>query len=61
LLGSVVAVKDFVEKLPRRLNRILDIVSLNQLKVRVATIDGKAAVGGLPSRTASRSGWSWTR
>jgi predicted unusual protein kinase regulating ubiquinone biosynthesis (AarF/ABC1/UbiB family) len=47
LIGSVVEVKEFVEKLPSRVNKILDMVGNNQLKLDVDTIDEKVVVEGL--------------
>jgi predicted unusual protein kinase regulating ubiquinone biosynthesis (AarF/ABC1/UbiB family) len=47
LIGSAVEVKEFVEKLPRRVNKILDMVGNNELKLDVDTIDEKVVVEGL--------------
>jgi predicted unusual protein kinase regulating ubiquinone biosynthesis (AarF/ABC1/UbiB family) len=47
LIGSVVEVKEFVEKLPSRVNKILDMVGNNELKLDVDTIDEKVVVEGL--------------
>ena len=47
LIGSAVEVKEFVEKLPSRVNKILDMVGNNQLKLDVDTIDEKVVVEGL--------------
>jgi len=47
LIGSAVEVKEFVEKLPGRVNRILDMVGNNELKLDVDTIDEKVVVEGL--------------
>lgn len=47
LIGSVVEVKEFVEKLPSRVNKILDMVGNNELKLDVDTIDEKVIVEGL--------------
>ena len=46
LIGSVVEVKEFVEKLPGRINKILDTVGNNELKVNVDSIDEKMLVEG---------------
>jgi ubiquinone biosynthesis protein len=46
LIGGVVEVKEFVEKLPGRINKILDTVGDNKLKIDVDTIDEKAIVEG---------------
>jgi predicted unusual protein kinase regulating ubiquinone biosynthesis (AarF/ABC1/UbiB family) len=46
LIGSVVEVKEFVEKLPGRVNKILDTIGNNELKIDVDTIDEKAIVEG---------------
>jgi ubiquinone biosynthesis protein len=47
LIGSAVEVKEFVEKLPSRVNRILDMIGNNELKLDVDTIDEKVLVEGL--------------
>ena len=47
LLSEVVEIKEFVEKLPARINRILDAVGNNDLKLRVDAIDEKIVVEGL--------------
>jgi predicted unusual protein kinase regulating ubiquinone biosynthesis (AarF/ABC1/UbiB family) len=47
LIGSAVEVKEFVEKLPSRVNKILDMVGNNELKLDVDTIDEKVVVEGL--------------
>jgi len=47
LLSGVVEVKEFVEKLPTRLNKILDAVGNNELKVKVDAIDEKVLLEGL--------------
>ncbi|MFN2498793.1 MAG: ABC1 kinase family protein [Pyrinomonadaceae bacterium] len=47
LIGSVVELKEFVEKLPGRVNKILDTIGNNELKVDVDTIDEKVVVEGL--------------
>ena len=39
LIGSVIEVKDFIERLPGRINQILDRVAQNDLKVTVDAID----------------------
>lgn len=47
LLSGMVEVKEFVEKLPARVNRILDTVGENQLKLKVDAIDEKVLLEGL--------------
>jgi predicted unusual protein kinase regulating ubiquinone biosynthesis (AarF/ABC1/UbiB family) len=47
LLSGVMEVKEFVEKLPTRLNKILDAVGNNELKVKVDAIDEKVVLEGL--------------
>jgi hypothetical protein len=47
LIGSAVEVKEFVEKLPSRVNKILDMIGNNELKLDVDTIDEKIVVEGL--------------
>ncbi len=47
LLSGAVEVKEFVEKLPTRVNRILDAVGNNELKIKVDTIDEKVVLEGL--------------
>ena len=46
LIGSVVEMKEFAEKLPTRINKILDTVGNNELKLNVDAIDEKAIVEG---------------
>ncbi|HKO96893.1 MAG TPA: AarF/UbiB family protein [Pyrinomonadaceae bacterium] len=46
LINSVVELKEFAEKLPSRINRILDTVGNNELKVNVDAIDEKMIVEG---------------
>ena len=46
LIGGVVELKEFVEKLPGRINNILDTVGNNELKVNVDAIDEKLLVEG---------------
>lgn len=47
LLGGVVELKEFAEKLPSRVNRILDAVGNNELKIKVDAIDEKIVLEGL--------------
>jgi ubiquinone biosynthesis protein len=47
LLSGAVEVKEFVEKLPRRVNRILDALDNNDFKIKVDTIDEKVLLEGL--------------
>lgn len=47
LLSGVVEVKEFVEKLPTRVNRILDAVGNNDLKIKIDAIDEKIVLEGL--------------
>ncbi|MEO7970964.1 MAG: AarF/UbiB family protein [bacterium] len=47
IIGSVVELKEFVEKLPSRVNKILDAIGNNELKIDVDTIDEKVVVEGL--------------
>jgi predicted unusual protein kinase regulating ubiquinone biosynthesis (AarF/ABC1/UbiB family) len=47
LIGGVVEVKEFIEKLPARVNKILDTIGNNELKIDVDTIDEKVVVEGL--------------
>jgi len=46
LIGEVVELKEFVEKLPGRVNKILDTIGNNKLKLDVDAIDEKAIVEG---------------
>jgi ubiquinone biosynthesis protein len=46
LIGGVVELKEFAEKLPSRINKILDTVGNNELKVNVDAIDEKLLVEG---------------
>lgn len=47
LLSGVVDLKEFVEKLPNRVNRILDSAGNNELRFRVDAIDEKILMEGL--------------
>jgi predicted unusual protein kinase regulating ubiquinone biosynthesis (AarF/ABC1/UbiB family) len=47
LLSNVVELKEFAEKLPTRLNRILDTIGNNNLKLDVNAIDEKVLLDGL--------------
>lgn len=47
LLSNVIEIKEFLEKLPVRVNRILDAVGQNQLKFAVDAIDEKVLLDGL--------------
>ena len=47
LLSSVVDLKEFAEKFPTRLNRILDSVGNNELRFKVDAIDEKVVLEGL--------------
>ena len=47
LLSSVVDLKEFVEKLPTRVNRILDAAGNNDLRFKVDAIDEKVVLEGL--------------
>jgi predicted unusual protein kinase regulating ubiquinone biosynthesis (AarF/ABC1/UbiB family) len=46
LLSGVVDIKDFVERLPTRVNKILDAIGNNELEVKVDTIDEKVLLDG---------------
>jgi hypothetical protein len=47
LLAGAVDVKEFAEKLPPRVNRILDALGNNELRLKVDTIDEKIVLDGL--------------
>jgi hypothetical protein len=47
LLAGAVDVKEFAEKLPPRVNRILDALGNNELRFKVDTIDEKVVLDGL--------------
>src|ERR1044071_7924971 len=47
LLSSVVDLKEFVEKLPNRVNKILDSAGNNELRFKVDAIDEKIVMEGL--------------
>jgi predicted unusual protein kinase regulating ubiquinone biosynthesis (AarF/ABC1/UbiB family) len=47
LIGGVVELKEFAEKLPGRVNKILDTLGNNELKVNVDAIDEKIVLEGL--------------
>jgi ubiquinone biosynthesis protein len=47
ILARAVEVKEFVERLPNRVNKILDAIGNNELKVGVDAIDEKVVLDGL--------------
>jgi predicted unusual protein kinase regulating ubiquinone biosynthesis (AarF/ABC1/UbiB family) len=47
LFGSAIELKDFLERLPARLNKILDSAAANQLKIKVDAIDEASLIEGL--------------
>jgi predicted unusual protein kinase regulating ubiquinone biosynthesis (AarF/ABC1/UbiB family) len=47
LLAGAVDVKEFAEKLPMRVNRILDAVGNNELRLKVDSIDERIVLDGL--------------
>ncbi len=47
LASALLETKDFVQRLPGRVNKLLDMVANNELKVRVDAIDEKLLIEGL--------------
>ncbi|HEY3104555.1 MAG TPA: AarF/UbiB family protein [Pyrinomonadaceae bacterium] len=47
ILARVIEVKEFVERLPTRVNKILDAIGNNELKIGVDAIDEKVVLDGL--------------
>jgi predicted unusual protein kinase regulating ubiquinone biosynthesis (AarF/ABC1/UbiB family) len=47
LFGGLLEMKDLLARLPNRLNRILDAIAHNELKVKVETIDESVIIEGL--------------
>src|SRR6185369_11423107 len=47
LLARAVEIKEFAERLPNRVNKILDAVGNNELKITVDAIDEKVVLDGL--------------
>src|SRR5207253_3893386 len=47
ILARAIEVKEFIEKLPTRVNKILDVVGNNDLKIGVDAIDEKVVLDGL--------------
>lgn len=47
VLTRVIEVKEFVERLPNRVNKILDVIGNNELKVSVDAIDERVVLDGL--------------
>jgi ubiquinone biosynthesis protein len=47
LAEALLEAKEFAEKLPGRVNRVLDLVANNELKLEVDAIDETALIGGL--------------
>jgi ubiquinone biosynthesis protein len=47
LLGGLLEVKDMIERLPLRINRLLDALTNNELEIKVDTIDEKVLMDGM--------------
>lgn len=47
ILSGIVEVKEFAEKLPSRVNRILDTIGNNEMRIKVDAIDEKIVLEGL--------------
>ncbi len=47
ILNTVLELKDFASGLPTRLNRIMDVVTNNELEVRVKSVDAKVVMEGM--------------
>jgi predicted unusual protein kinase regulating ubiquinone biosynthesis (AarF/ABC1/UbiB family) len=47
LFGDLLEMKDLLVRLPSRLNRILDAIAHNELKVKVETIDENVLIDGM--------------
>src|SRR5258708_26375946 len=47
VLTRVIEVKEFVERLPNRVNKILDAIGNNELKIGVDAIDERVVLDGL--------------
>jgi predicted unusual protein kinase regulating ubiquinone biosynthesis (AarF/ABC1/UbiB family) len=47
LFSSLLEMRDFVQQMPGRLNRILDAVADNEVEIKVHTIDEQRLMGGL--------------
>ena len=47
VLSSLLDMRDFVEMLPRRVNRILDLVADNEMAIKVDAIDEEGLIAGL--------------
>ena len=47
IIGGIVELKEFAEKLPGRVNKILDTIGNNEFKVDVNAIDEKVVLEGL--------------
>jgi predicted unusual protein kinase regulating ubiquinone biosynthesis (AarF/ABC1/UbiB family) len=47
VFGAVLEAKEFAEKLPGRVNRVLDSLAASELKMKVELIDEGAIIGGL--------------
>jgi len=47
ILSSVLEAKEFVEKFPSRVNKILDVVGNNEMKISVDAIDERVVLDGL--------------
>ena len=47
VLSSILEMKDFVQGLPNRLNRILDSVTNNEIELKVKSVDAKVVMEGM--------------
>ena len=47
MLAAVLEAKEFAEKLPGRVNRVLDALAASELKMKVEVIDDGAIIDGL--------------
>lgn len=47
LFGALIEAKDFLERLPSRMNQLFDLVANNRLRIKVDTIDETELIAGL--------------
>ena len=47
IFGSMIEVKDFIQRLPGRINKILDAVVKNEVKIRIEAFDERLMIAGI--------------
>ena len=58
LASALLDAKEFAQELPGRLNRFLELLAKNEVKVRVDAIDETASDRGVCRRSRTASPWA---